>query len=315
MDDSPTARALRTLEAIHNRPGISAPELADRLGVTERAVRRYVGTLRDAGVPVTGTPGRYGGYQIGRGVRLPPVAFTGTEALALVMAVVESRSGAPAGTPAGEGVGKLLRALPEAVARSARQLWQHTAAAPSDFPRPDPGITGGLIEAVAAGRRTRLGYRSASGHEWTGEVDPWAVVVRRGLWYLLCANATAEVRTYRVDRVTAVEVLGTPADVPADLDAAAALERGLSQGWRHPTRVRFADPVERVRDWLPGPMGDLVPDGDGCLLTGTTNNPDMYAGEWLARVELPFVVEGGDELIAAMHRLVARLHASLPAQG
>ncbi len=65
MDDSPTARALRTLDLIHNRPGITAAELADRLGVTERAVRRYVLTRRDAGVPVLGTPGRYGGYQGG----------------------------------------------------------------------------------------------------------------------------------------------------------------------------------------------------------------------------------------------------------
>ena len=74
----------------------TAAEVADRLGVTERAVRRYVLTLRDAGVPVLGTPGRYGGYQVGKGVRLPPVAFSGAEALALVMAVVDSRAGAPA---------------------------------------------------------------------------------------------------------------------------------------------------------------------------------------------------------------------------
>ena len=129
MDDSPTARALRTLDLIHNRPGITAAEVADRLGVTERAVRRYVLTLRDAGVPVLGTPGRYGGYQVGKGVRLPPVAFSGAEALALVMAVVDSRAGAPFDSPVGEGVGKLLRALPEVVARPARQLWQHIAAA------------------------------------------------------------------------------------------------------------------------------------------------------------------------------------------
>ncbi|MBK8447131.1 MAG: WYL domain-containing protein [Micropruina sp.] len=312
MDDSPTARSLRTLDLIHNRPGITAADLAERLGVTERAVRRYVGTLRDAGVPVTGTPGRYGGYQIGRGVRLPPVAFSGTEALALVMAVVDSRAGAPPDTPVGEAVGKLLRALPESVARSARQLWQHTAAAPSEFPRPEPAITSGLVDAVAAGRRVRIGYRSAAGHEWTNEVDPWAVVVRRGLWYLLCAKGADEVRTYRVDRITSLEPLSAHANVPAELDAVAQLEHSLSQGWQYPTRVRFFDPVERVRPWLPGTMGELRADGEGCLLVGTTSNPDMYAGEWLAQVQLPFVIEGGDELVAAMRRVVARLQESLP---
>ena len=313
MDDSPTARALRTLDLIHNRPGITAAEVADRLGVTERAVRRYVLTLRDAGVPVLGTPGRYGGYQVGKGVRLPPVAFSGAEALALVMAVVDSRAGAPFDSPVGEGVGKLLRALPDSVARPARQLWQHIAAAPSDLPRPDPAVTSGLIEAVAGCRRVRLGYRSAAGHEWTAEVDPWAVVVRRGLWYLLCDIGEGQVRTYRVDRITMLDLLPTRADVPADLDAVAQLEHSLSQSWDYPTRVRFPRTTpERVRPWLPGTMGELVADGDDCLLVGTTSNPDMYAGEWLAQVQLPFVIEGGDELIDAMHRLTDKLRGSLP---
>jgi len=311
MDDSPTARALRTLDLIHNRPGITAADLADRLGVTERAVRRYVLTLRDAGVPVTGTPGRYGGYQIGRGVRLPPVAFTGPEALSLVMAVIDSRAGAAPDTLVGGGVGKLLRALPESVSRPAFQLWHTTAAAPSGFPRPEPGVTSGLVQAVATARRVRIGYRSASGNEWTSEVAPWALVVRRGLWYLLCQRLSGDMRTYRVDRVTSLEVLSSPADVPADLDAVAELERNLGQSWSLPTRVRFSAPVDEVRPWLPGPMGELTADGEGCLLVGTTSNPQMYAAEWLAQIPLPFVVEGGAELRTAMRDLAAKLQASV----
>lgn len=312
MDDSPTARALRTLDLIHNRPGIRAAELADRLGVTERAVRRYVGTLRDADVPVHGTPGRHGGYQIGRGVRLPPVAFSGPEALALVMAVVDSRAGAAPDSLVGGGVGKLLRALPESVARPALQLWRTIAAAPSRIPTPEPSITSRLVEAVASGRRIRLGYRSASGNEWRSEVDPWAVVVRRGLWYLLCRLDSGDVRTYRVDRISSLDLLSTPADVPAELDAVHELERHLGQSWSLPTRVRFHVPVEHVRHWLPGPMGELVADGDECLVLGTTSNPQMYAAEWLAQMPVPFTVEGGPELQAAMRALADKLQASVP---
>src|SRR5580693_8765292 len=87
---SPTARALRTLEILQASPGATAGELAGRLGVTERAARRYVGILREAGIPVESARGPYGRYRLGRGVRLPPVLFTEAEALHLVMAVLDS---------------------------------------------------------------------------------------------------------------------------------------------------------------------------------------------------------------------------------
>src|SRR5918998_186175 len=90
-DLSPTARALRTIEILHARPGTTADELGKRLGVTERAARRYVEILREAGVPVESARGPHGGYRLGRGARLPPVVFTEPEALGLVMAVLDGQ--------------------------------------------------------------------------------------------------------------------------------------------------------------------------------------------------------------------------------
>ena len=314
MADSPTARALVALDVIQSRPGVTASELADRLGVTERAVRRYVEILRDADVPVVSVRGRYGGYRIGRSVRLPPVIFTGPEALGLVMAVLDSPTGAPqADSLVGSGVTKLVRALPESVGRPAALLWQHTAAAPADIPRPDPATTSALVEAVATGHRVRLGHRSGQGHEWTNEVDPWAVVVRYGLWYLLCRNSSGDIRTYRIDRVLSVEQLSGRSAPPEDLDAIAVLEQNLGQGWPLSTRVRFRAPADVVRPWIRSAMGTLEPDGDECVLVGSTNNPEMYAGEWLAQIPLTFFVEGGDELRAAVLALAARLDASVVA--
>ena len=89
-DTSPTARALLALELVQGRPGISAERLGERLGVSERAARRYVAILREAGVPIESARGPYGGYRVGRGLRLPPLMFTATEALGLVMAVMEA---------------------------------------------------------------------------------------------------------------------------------------------------------------------------------------------------------------------------------
>src|SRR6266849_4165307 len=88
-DASPTARALLALELVQGSPGITADGLADKLGVSERAARRYVGILREAGIPIESVRGPYGGYRVGRGLRLPPLMFSGAEALGLVMAVLD----------------------------------------------------------------------------------------------------------------------------------------------------------------------------------------------------------------------------------
>src|SRR5215218_3918359 len=111
------------MEILQNRPGATAGELAAGLGVTERAARRYVGILRESGIPVESTRGPYGGYRLGRGTRLPPVVFTQAEALCLVMAVFEVGPAAgEADNLVGSALGKVIRALPESVGRQAAEL-------------------------------------------------------------------------------------------------------------------------------------------------------------------------------------------------
>ena len=316
VETSPTARALRTLEILQTRGGATADELADRLGVTERAARRYVGILREAGIPVDSLRGPHGGYRLGRGTRLPPVAFTEPEALALVMAVLDGQPAAvDAADIVGSALGKVVRALPPAVGRQATVLREHASAAPVRVStRPDPAITSALVSAVAVGRRVVVGYRAESGKEWHTEVDPWAVVVRHGRWYLLCFSHRAEaVRTYRIDRVRDVQQTERAFERPDDLDPVAALEEYLGTGWEHPTRVVFEAPLAEVAPWIRPPMGRLEPAGHGCVLTGSTSNPTMYAQEWLANVPFAFRVEGGQDLRAAVVALAERLSAAVDA--
>jgi len=113
-ETSPTARALRALELLQNQPGITAAELADALAVTERAARRYVAILRQAEIPIRAVPGPGGGYTVGRGIRLPPLMFSATEALGVVMAVLESHD-ASADDPVGTALRKIMRARWEVV--------------------------------------------------------------------------------------------------------------------------------------------------------------------------------------------------------
>ena len=130
-DASPTARALLALELIQGSQGMTADRLADKLGVSERAARRYVGILREAGIPIESVRGPYGGYTLGRGLRLPPLMFSASEALGLVMAVLDGHHDAsdPA-DPVGSALGKITRALPEAVAAQAEAVRRTTAPAP-----------------------------------------------------------------------------------------------------------------------------------------------------------------------------------------
>jgi predicted DNA-binding transcriptional regulator YafY len=316
---SPTGRALRALALLQAQPGITAAQLAAQLDVTERATRRYIAILREAGIPVESTRGPYGGYRLGRGIRLPPLVFTASEALGLVMAVLDgSHAAADADDPVGAALGKIIRALPENIGRQAATIRQHASAAPDrGAVRPGTETTSTLVAAVAAQRRVSIGYRSESGRQWEEDVDPWAVVVRHGRWYLLChSHHSRAVRAYRIDRIQSAAVGGEQFRPPGDLDYVDLLEQHLGTGWEFETKVVFDAPYDKAARHVRPPMGRLERTGDGrrCVLIGTTSNPAMYAGEWLAAIPIRFHVEGGPELRAAVAALADRLTAALGAE-
>lgn len=313
---SPAAKSLRTLELVQQRPGITANELAERLGVSDRAVRRHIAVLREAGMPVESMRGPYGGYRLGRALHLAPLVFTATEALSLVMAVLDGHhAGTDADDPVAVALGKLIQSLPQQVGRQAAAMREHALTAPDrHLARPDPAITSALIEAIAARRGVRLEYRSGSGREWQTDADPWAIVVRHGRWFLLCfAHEPAATRTYRVDRIQRITVRNVTVQPPADLDPIAWLEQHLGTGWEFDTHVVFDAPFADVARHVIPPMGQLVAldGGARCELRGGTSNPTMYASEWLARIPHPFRVIGGPQLHAAVSQVAARMSAAV----
>lgn len=314
MDDTnPTARALLCLQLLQESPGITADRLGTKLGVSARAARRYVAILREAGIPVEAVRGPYGGYRLGRGLRLPPLVFSATEALALVMAVLDGHHPASDPTdPVGSALGKIVRALPEPVATQAERVRRAAAPAPDRAAaRPDLSTTAALVEACSGHRVVRMGYRSESGSEWVMEVEPWALVVRHGRWYLLCRSLKAEaLRAYRVDRVRDVSILDRAFTPPAELDAVAVLEEHLAVGWEYDVEVVIDAPADRLRDWLPRVLGRLeAVDDSTCRLVGSTSNPTWYA-EQLAVIPARFRVLRGTEVQEAVRVLGQRLTAA-----
>ena len=312
-DASPAARALRALELIQARPGITADRLADRLGVSGRAARRYVAILREAGMPIESVRGPYGGYRVGRGLRLPPLTFTAAEALGLVMAVLDGHHDAGDPTdPVGSALGKLVQALPEQVAAQAEAVRRSAAPAPDRAAaRPDPATTSALVQARSQSRRVRLGYRSESGSEWVADVDPWAVVVRHGRWYLLChSHAAGARRAYRIDRVRAVQVLDDTFSPPADLDPVAVLEEHLAVGWEYDVEVVIDAALDAVAPCVPRSLGRLEAAASGTArLVGSTSNPTWYA-EQLAVLPAPYRIVQCAELRDAARIIGQRMLAA-----
>jgi predicted DNA-binding transcriptional regulator YafY len=312
-DASPTARALLTLELVQGSPGITADRLADKLGVSERAARRYIGILREAGIPIDSVRGPYGGYRVGRGVRLPPLMFSSTEALGLVMAVLDGHHHASDPTdPVGSALGKIMRALPEPVAAQAEAVRTTAASAPDrGAARPEPGTTTALVQACSSRRPVRLGYRSEAGAQFVVEVEPWAVVVRHGRWYLLCWSRTAAARrAYRIDRMQDVELLDGLVTPPADLEPVAMLEEHLAVGWEYQVEVIIDAPFAVAGRCLPRALGRLESlDAESSRLTGSTSNPWWYA-EQLAGLPATYRIVHGPELREAARVVGQRLLAA-----
>lgn len=167
------------------------------------------------------------------------------------------------------------------------------------------------MQACAGHRRVRLSYRSEAGSELVIEVDPWAVVVRHGRWYLLCWSHGANARrAYRIDRVHAVETLGATFDPPADLDPVVMLEEHLAIGWEYDVEVIIDAPAESVARCLPRTVGRLEPlDAGTARLVGSTSNPVWYA-EQLAAIPAPYRIVRCPQLQEAAQAIGQRLLAA-----
>jgi predicted DNA-binding transcriptional regulator YafY len=306
IDVGPVGRALLALEAIQAAPGITGARLAVRLGVTDRAARRYVAVLREAGIPVESVSGPYGGYRIGRGARVPPLMFSTSEALGLAMAVLQGWHGSVDDDhPAATALAKILRVLPTETAAATEAMRHVRAQNPSDLAAmPDAELTATITQACHQRRRIRLTYRTGS--KWV--LEPWAVVVRHGRWYLLGGLPdTDKRRVLRLDRITAVETTAESCTPPDGLDPVREVEDHLADGWNYPVEIRIDAPMRKVASCIPRTLGRLDTAGeDSCTLRGSTDEPTWYA-EQLAAIPAPFTVVGSAEIRTAVRALAQRL--------
>lgn len=308
----PTTRVLAVLEMLQSRHRVSGAELAERLEVDSRTVRRYITILQDLGIPIEGERGRHGAYSLRPGYKLPPLMFSDDEALAVVLGLLSAqRLGMTMATPAVEGaLAKIERVLPE-VLRTRLQGVQDTLvidlSPPESFPRSEIIVT--LGAAAHQRRRVRLRYQSPRADGSTErQVDPYGLVYRAGRWYLAgYCHLRSDTRLFRVDRVLKAEIEEATFTRPTNFDSLAFLHRSLAtipEGWAAEILLRTT--LAEVTHVVSPTLAVLEETPDGVLMRCHVSDLDWLA-RYLAGLPFPFLVRQPPELRAALHELASQI--------
>jgi predicted DNA-binding transcriptional regulator YafY len=287
----PTSRVLAVLELLQAGNGLTGAQLAERIGVDRRTVRRYLAHLVELGVPVQAERGRDGGYRLRPGYKLPPMMFSADEALALAVGLHAAGALGLSGiTPAVASTqAKLERVMPAGLRRRLADIAETVSL---DMGRPfAAGATSALLALSAAARaqqRVRLRYRSADGGETTRDVDAYGLAWRGGCWYAVGhCHLRRDLRSFRLDRVLEVEALPASFGRPPGFDVLGHLVRSIAMLPRaHAVEVQLDTDLERARRVVFVELGELTSAAPkGVLLRAQADDLDWFARE-LAR--LPF---------------------------
>ncbi len=310
----PTTRVLAVLEILQSQAQIGGAELARRVEVDRRTLRRYIAMLEEMGIPITTEQGRYGGYRLVPGFKLPPMMFTDEEAQALSLGLIAARGlGLADAAPAIESVqAKLDRVLPSAPKKTIAALRESVALQTGDArTSADARLLRILSESAQSRRTAALRYRAADGTLTSRDFDVYGLVFRIGRWYVVgFCHLRKGLRTLRLDRVAHGEVTETPFERPGDFDASAYLSRALATLPRAiPVEVLLRTDMECARRELIAPMGVPEPCAEGVLLRGSADELDWYARE-LMRLPFPFEVRSP----APLKRMLAKLAGEIARQ-
>src|SRR5258708_7282840 len=306
-----TSRVLAVLDLLQNHGQMRGDDLAARLEVDVRTVRRYALILRERGIPVEVKRGSYGGYSLPAGYR-QPLALTKDEALALTYGLL--------------GAGKQALGLDERdAARTLKKVTRVLPAATRDLigaldgavtfatPRPAGDIGGApkwldaVVQAIQARQRVRIHYHAQKGDVTERDVDPYQVAYRAGRWYLVGhCHLRADLRVFRLDHIQHARALAETF-TPQPVDAIAAVERSIAQvPWPWDFALLPDPPLDTLRSRMPATVASFPPQADGVLLRGFADDLDWLA--WtLSCLRCPLVIVRPVELPDPVRRLADRL--------
>ncbi|WP_432036262.1 helix-turn-helix transcriptional regulator [Streptomyces cucumeris] len=314
-----SARLLRLLSLLQAHREWSGADLAERLGVTPRTVRRDIDRLRDLGYPVHSAPGTAGGYQLGAGAQLPPLLLDDDEAVAVAVGLRQAACGGVDGIEetSVRALAKLEQVLPDRLRRRVGALTSFTVPMVGGVPGAgvDPEVLTELANACRDSHRLRFEYRDHGGTASRRTAEPHRLVCAQRRWYLIAWDVDrADWRTYRVDRITPTPPHGprvAPRRPPAE-DLAAYVSRGISHGvYAERATVLLKVPVERAAERVTPSVGVLeAVDEQSCLLYTGAHGLDVLAIH-IVLMGFDFEVREPAPLIEHLRRIRDRLDRAL----
>lgn len=317
-----STRLLALLSLLQTRPDWSGADLAQRLGVTTRTIRRDVDRLRELGYPVRATQGA-AGYRLGSGAAMPPLLLDDEEAVAVVVGLRTAADGSVSGVEEASlrALGKLEQVLPSRLRQRVNTLHGVTVRAGAE---PGPTVLSETLMAVAEAcrrrERLRFDYTSPRGGGSARTVEPHSLVSFGRRWYLVAFDVDRDDwRSFRVDRLTPRTPAGPrfATREPPYGDAALYLSHQLSSGtWPFRAVVRLHEPIDAVADRVWPGMGVLEPSGEGTsLLHLGAESPENLA--WMiTSVQTGFtLLSGPPELADVLRAQAARCTAALEGGG
>ncbi|WP_406070200.1 YafY family transcriptional regulator [Streptomyces sp. NBC_01020] len=261
----PTARVLTLLELLQSGGLRTVAELADRLGVDGRTVRRYVDQLVDLDLPVEAVRGRYGGYRLASGYRLPPLMLSDDEALAVLLGLVAGRRAGlttTADTASETAAAKIRRVLPAPLARRLDTVLESLAftTSPGEFATPDADVLLTVADAVRHRRPVSIRYTDRDGRRSERPLHPYGIVAHSGRWYVTGSDpGIGEERTFRLDRIADARTLPGSFDEPAGPDPAQRVLSGFATAdYRYEVVLRIHATVDQIRARLPASVASVT---------------------------------------------------------
>jgi predicted DNA-binding transcriptional regulator YafY len=304
-----TLRLFALLDLLQGGGLVPGPELARRLEVEPRMLRRDLVRLQEIGIPVESERGRHGGYRLRPGYRLPPLMLNDDEAVAVILALRSARElGLATAAPAIETASaKIRRVLPASLRVRVQALEEALGFSGRGAVAggTDGGAQGGVLLELADGirgqRRVVIRYASPGREPRERAVDPYGLAVIGGRWYLAALDhENGETRVFRVDRILSTRLGLEPAPVPPGFDAVAFVSRSLARvPWRWEVELVADASMEEVRRDIPATVAEIEERPDGVLVR--LRAEDLRgAARLLAAASWTFVILKPAELRAAL---------------